>query len=152
MSTGRSKAEIVQELGRVMGAVDAVIRMNDPALLQEGVEAIRQVAAPDFVFALVTPAEVGGASTEYAGVEGFVEGWHDWLTVFDSFRIELGEQIEAGDKIISMARMRAAPKGTTATIDGTAAALFTFDGDKVRRMEFNLDQGAALRAAGVAES
>jgi SnoaL-like domain len=147
----QENVEIVQELGQVMAAEDAVIRMNDPSLLEEGVEAIRQVAAPDFVFALVTPAEVGSTTAEYAGVEGFVEGWHDWLAVFDSFRIEIGEPIEAGDKVISMARMTATPKGTTATIDGTAAALFTFDGNKVRRMEFNLDQEAALRAAGLRE-
>lgn len=151
MPPARSKAKIVQELGRVMAAEDAIIRMNDPALLAEGVEAIRQVAAPDFVFALVTPAEVGGTTAEYAGVDGFVDGWHDWLSVFDSFRVELGEQIEAGEKIILMARTTATPKGTNATITGTVAAVFTFDGDKVGRMEFNLDQEAALRAAGLSE-
>jgi hypothetical protein len=151
MSKDRSKAEIVRELTSLMAAEDAVVRMNDLALLEEGVEAIRQVAAPDFVFALVTPAEVGGTRAEYAGVEGFVAGWQDWLDVFDSFQVEPGEQIEAADKIISMVRTTAIPKGTTAAIEGSAAGVFTFDGDRISRMEFNLDQEAALRAAGLSE-
>src|SRR5688572_26170205 len=121
MSQERLKPKIVQELGRVMAAEDAVIRMNDPALFAEGVEAVRRVAAPDFVFALVTPAEVGGTTAEYAGVDGFVDGWHDWLGVFDSFRVELGEQLEAGEKIILLAATAATPKGTNATITGTVA-------------------------------
>jgi hypothetical protein len=145
MPTGR-RAEIVRELTCLMAAEDAVTRMNDPALLEEGVEAIRKVAGPDFVFALVTPAQVGGARAEYAGVEGFVDGWHDWLGVFDSFQIEPKEQIEAAGKVISLVRTTAIPKGTTATIEGTAAAVFSFDGDRVCRMEFNLDQEAVLRA------
>jgi hypothetical protein len=149
MSNGRSRAEIVRELTSVMAAEDAVIRMKDPALFEEGVEAIRQVAAPGFVFALVTPAQVGGATVEYAGVDGFVAGWHDWLDVFDSFQVEPGEQIEAGDKVIVMVRTTAIPKGTTAAIEGSAAGVFTFDGHRLRRMEFNLDQEAVLRAAGL---
>jgi ketosteroid isomerase-like protein len=141
-----SRTEIVRDLTRLMAAEDAVTRMNDPALREDAVEAIREVAAPDFVFALVTPAEVGGARAEYAGVEGFVDGWHDWLGVFDSFKVEPIEQIEAGDKVISMVRTTATPKGTTATIEGTVAGVFTFAGDRVCRMEFNLDQQAVLRA------
>jgi hypothetical protein len=53
-------------------------------------------------------------------VDGFVDGWHDWLSVFDSFQIEFGEQTEAGDELVAMARMTAVPKGTAATIEGAA--------------------------------
>lgn len=148
---GRSRIEIVRELGNLMAAEDAVTRMDDPALLEESVEAVRQVAAPDFVFALVTPAAVGGTRAEYPGVEGFLDGWHDWLAVFESFQVEIGEHIEAGDKVVSMARTRAVPKGTTAAIEGTVAAVFTFDGDQLSRLEFNLDQEAALRTLGLSE-
>jgi ketosteroid isomerase-like protein len=148
---GRSRIEIVRELGNLMAAEDAVTRMNDPALLKESVEAVRQVAAPDFVFALVTPAAVGGTRAECPGVEGFLDGWHDWLAVFESFQVEIGEHIEAGDKVVSMARTRAVPKGTTAAIEGTVAAVFTFDGDQLSRLEFNLDQEAALRTLGLSE-
>jgi ketosteroid isomerase-like protein len=147
----RSRTEIVRGLGNLMAAEDAVTRMNDPALLEEGIEAVRQVAAPDFVFALVTPAAVGGTRAEYPGIEGFVRGWHDWLAVFESFEVEMEEHIEAGDKVVSMARTRAIPKGTTAAIEGTVAAVFTFDADRVSRLEFNLDQDAVLRTLGLKE-
>lgn len=144
MSPRRSQEETVQELGRyLMAAEDPVVRANDPALLEEAIEALRRVVSPDFVFALVP--EVGGTSTEWAGVEGFVEGWHDWLNGFDGFRIMLGEQTSVGDKVALKAQMTAIPKGTTATIEGNAVAVFTFNGDTVRRMEFHLEQGAAFR-------
>src|SRR5688572_27711921 len=98
---GGSRMEIVRKLANLMAAEDAVARMNDPVLFEEGVEAIRQVAAPDFAFALVTPAAVGGTRAEYSGVEGFIEGWNDWLVVFESFQVEVGEHIEVGDKVVS---------------------------------------------------
>ena len=143
--------QIARKLADLMSAVDAVVRMNDPVLFEEGVEAVRQVAAPDFVFALVTPVAVGGTRAEYSGVEGFVEGWNDWLAVFESFQVEVGDHIEVGDKVVSMAHTKAVPKGTTAAIEGGGAAVFTFAGDQLSRLEFNLDREAVLRTLGLSE-
>jgi SnoaL-like domain len=150
-SGGSSRKEIVEQLSRLMTAEDPVARMNDPALLAEAVGELRRVVSSDFVFALFTPPEVGGMSAEYVGVDGFVDGWHDWLSAFDSFQIELGQQTEAGDEFVAIARMTAVPKGTAATIEGAAKAVFSFDGNKVRRMEFHLEQGTESRAGGPQE-
>src|SRR5687768_10146153 len=128
MSEAGSRREIVQGLGRVMTAEDPVARMNDPALLEEAVEALRRVVSSDFVFALYVPSEVGGASAEFVGVDGFVEGWHDWLGAFDSFRVEIEAETEHGDEFVATARTAAIPKGTTGTIEGVAEAVFSFDG------------------------
>jgi hypothetical protein len=150
-AAGPRRKEIVQELGRLMTAEDPVARMNDPALLGEAVEALRRAVSSDFVFALYTPSEVGGAGAEFVGVDGFVDGWHDWLSAFDSFRIEIGEETERGDEFVAAARMTATPKGTTGTIEGTAEAVFRFDGDRVQRLEFHLERGTAFAAAGLSE-
>ena len=151
MSEAGSRREIVQDLSRLMTAEDPVARMNDPTLLGEAVEALRRAVSSDFVFALYTPSEVGGASAEFAGVDGFVDGWHDWLTAFDSFRIELGEEAERGDDFVVAARTTAIPKGTTGTIEGTAEAVFKFDGNRVQRLEFHLERGTAFTADGLSE-
>jgi hypothetical protein len=148
MSLAESRREIVHELGRLMTAEDPVARMNDPALLEEAVETLRRVVASDFVFALYTPAEVGADSAEFVGVDGFVDGWHDWLSAFDSFRIEIGEETERDDEFIAAARMTAIPKGTTGGIEGTAEAVFRFDGDRVQRLEFHLERGTVFEAGG----
>ena len=134
-----------------MTAEDPVARMNDPALLEEAVETLRRMVSSDFVFALYTPAEIGGDSAEFVGVDGFVDGWHDWLSAFDSFRIEIGEETERGDEFVAAARMIAIPKGTTGAIEGAAEALFRFDGDRVQRLEFHLERGTAFEAGGVSE-
>jgi hypothetical protein len=151
MSPAEPRREIVEELGRLMTAEDPVARMNDPALLREAIEALRRAVSSDFVFALYTPSEVGGASAEFVGVDGFVDGWHDWLSAFDSFRIEIEEETERGDEFVAAARMTAIPKGTTATIEGTAEAVFRFDGDRVQRLEFHLERGTAFAAAGLSK-
>ena len=129
-----------------MTAEDPVARMNDPELLKEGVETLRRVVSSDFVFALYAPSEVSGASAEFVGVDGFVDGWHDWLSAFDSFRIEIGEETERGDEFLASARMTAIPKGTPGAIEGTAEALFRFDGDRVQRLEFHLERGTGFAA------
>jgi len=151
MSETGSRREIVHELGRLMTAEDPVTRMNDPKLLEEAVEVLRRAVASDFVFALYTPAEVGGASAEFVGVDGFVDGWHDWLSAFDSFRIEIEDETDRGDEFVAAARMTAIPKGTTGAIEGAAEAVFRFDGDRVQRLEFHLERGIAFAASGFSE-
>jgi hypothetical protein len=149
MSAAEStRREIVRELGHLMTAEDPVARMNEPALLEEAVNTLRHVVSSDFVFALYTPAEVGGDSAEFVGVDGFVDGWHDWLRAFDSFRIEIEEETERGDEFVAAARMTAIPKGTTGAIEGTAEAVFRFDGNRVQRMEFHLERGTAFAGQG----
>jgi hypothetical protein len=149
MSAAEStRREIVRELGHLMTAEDPVARMNDPALLEQAVNTLRRVVSSDFVFALYTPAEVGGDGAEFVGVDGFVDGWHDWLSAFDSFRIEIEEETERGDEFVAAARMTAIPKGTTGAIEGTAEAVFRFDGNRVQRMEFHLERGTAFAGQG----
>ena len=142
-----NNARVLELLGELLGAEDLVTRMNDEKLLKEGTDALAAVTWPDFEFALIGPDPAFRA--EFKGVEGFVEGWHDWLSAFDSYAMDVHEVIGTGDGFVGLARMKATPKGTGAVIEQEAAAALLFEDGKLRRMEFHLDRGEAMRAAGL---
>jgi hypothetical protein len=142
------RVRIVELLTRLMTSQDVIRRMKDEEFRAEGIAAIAAVTQPDFEFALIAPPELG-ISAEYRGVDGFVEGWEDWLSPFDRYLMEPGKAQEVDDRVVAFARMRATPKGTSAAIETEGGAVFHFEGDKIRRIEFHLDPDEALRAAGL---
>src|SRR5204862_7862 len=135
------------------------------------------LAEPGFEVAMIGPAYLG-RTVETSGAEGFREVWLDWTSAFESYRIDLERMIDAGERVVSLvtmcaktrtgaveieelrvrgkhlvalARHEATPKGTEATVEGTAAAVMTLRDGRLARIEFNLDRDAALRAAGLEE-
>jgi ketosteroid isomerase-like protein len=76
----------------------------------------------------------------------------DWLDMFDDFRSEPVELIDAGgDKVIAVVRISGRAKLSGVKTDLTYAALYTFrDGKIVRGREY-WTRDAALEAAGLSE-
>ena len=87
----------------------------------------------------------------HRGLTGYLEFWVDWLEPWESFRIEAEEYLDAGDKVVMLARQ----VGTTETggvpVDSLGAAVMTFEDGRVTRIEFHLDRDRAMKAAGLAE-
>jgi ketosteroid isomerase-like protein len=137
------------ELGKVIGAEDLVARINDESLLAEGVEVLSAAVTPDFEFVMVATESSGAQPVEFRGVEGYLEGLSEWVAPFDSYRIEIGRLIEAGDVVVGLARQIATPRGSQAAIETQAAALMIFGDGRLRRLEFHLDPNVAIRAAGL---
>jgi ketosteroid isomerase-like protein len=144
----RSNLETTRQLFDVLASEDVIVRMNDERLQAEGIQALRSAAALDFTFALVAPPELG-ISAEFEGLGGFAEGWNDWLSAFDSYRIEQGELHEAGEVVLATAHMVATPRGSNAAIETDSAAVLRFRDGKVERMEFHLDSAGAFASAGI---
>ncbi len=86
---------------------------------------------------------------ERPGVEGFVEGWLDWLEPFASFRVHLEETIDARDAFVTLVRQVGRPRGGISEVENEGAAVWWFDHGLLTRVEFHLDQAVALRAAGI---
>jgi ketosteroid isomerase-like protein len=81
------------------------------------------------------------------GVEGFVEGWRDWVAPFERFRVELDELTESGPHVLFLVRLIGRPRGVDTEIENEGAAVWTFEGEKLARVEFHLRRDAALRSA-----
>ncbi len=109
-------------------------------------EIIRQRAHPEFVTLMTSESAV---PTEWRGVEGFKEALTDWISPYESFRLELEETIVMEDKIVFLARQVATTKHAAVEVVTESATIWWLDGRQIRQAVFYLDQQAALKAAGL---
>ena len=95
-------------------------------------------------------AQPSGPPTEYAGMDGLIEGWRDWLTPWASYAVDVEDFLDAGEIVVALAVLRGETRRDRVTIEQQAAALATVVDGKIRRLEFHLDRRDALEAAGLA--
>jgi ketosteroid isomerase-like protein len=146
-------AEAVQIVERIQDALDVddvVGSFDDPEADLRIRQTFAEVAEPAFEVVMVGPDYVP-QRLELTGPNGFREAWEDWTSPFESFRIEVEEVLDAGDKVVSLVRQVGRTKTGGVEIESSAAAVWTIRGGKLQRVEFHLDRDAALRAAGVGD-
>jgi ketosteroid isomerase-like protein len=120
--------------------------LADPERIERLRGAVDEIAAEDLVVEMVGDE---GFRLERPGVEGFLESWRDWIQPFETFRVELEDVIESGPHLVVLVRQTGRPRGGGTEIENEGAAVWTFRGQRLRRVEFHLDRGMALRAAGL---
>jgi ketosteroid isomerase-like protein len=143
-----SKLELLEqtlEEGFPLGE-DVPTALADPKRERRLREVLGEVTAESFVVEMVGDQHF---RIERNGIDGFLEAWHDWAEAFAQFRVEVDDVVESGPHLITLVRQIGLPRGGTSEIENESAALWTFEGDKVTRVEFHLDPSAALRAAGL---
>ena len=138
---------MVEQIQQALTADDVVAALNDDQN-QTARDLFMRHAEPEFEVVMVGP-EYSSAKAEYAGLDGFVDAWRDWTSAFESFRIEVDEMVDAGDNVVSLVRQIGIPKSANAEIESQGAAVWMIREGRLRRVEFHLDRGAALRAAGI---
>jgi ketosteroid isomerase-like protein len=111
------------------------------------IDALLDLATPDCVMS----SQLLDASTEFQGREGIErfyamlsESWEEFRSVVDEYR-------DLGDHVLMLGRNKGRGKGSGMTIDGPTGAIYDFRDGKVSRIRLYLDQGEALRAAGLSE-
>lgn len=110
---------------------------------------LREHAAPDFVCAMVplppTP------EVTYPGVDGLERAWEDWGGAFESLRAEAEEIIESDAHVVMLVKQIAVTRHGGVEISQPSAIVWALAGERVARVEFHLDQAAALRAGGLGQ-
>jgi ketosteroid isomerase-like protein len=109
-------------------------------------DAIEEVAAKDLVVEMVGDESF---RRERPGVEGFLDSWRDWVEPFETFQVEVEDVVESGPHLVILVRQRGRPRGGDTEIESEGAAVWTFRGERLRRVEFHLDRSSAMRAAGL---
>jgi ketosteroid isomerase-like protein len=132
----------------VLVAGDVVAALDDTESEQRVRRTLMELAVPDFAVAMVGPAYVG-RTIELSGADGFREAWTDWTSPFSSYRIDLEEMIDAGDRVVSLVTMSGKTKTGGVEVEAAAAAVWTVVDGRLRRVEFHIDRESALRAAGL---
>lgn len=65
--------------------------------------------------------------------------------------MEIERLIDAGDRVVSLFRLRAVGAGSRAVVERRDGIVWTFRDDKLFRVDYFNDQGEALEAVGLGE-
>jgi ketosteroid isomerase-like protein len=142
----QENVELIQRLTAGAGS-DLVPLIRDDGAWAAFEEAIEPFVQPDCQVVAITP----GLTWEYSGVEGFREGWLDWLAPWASYRQELEEPIDLGDRIVILGRERGRLVDTDSEVETRSGAVYYLRNGKIARAEYYLTRGEALEAVGLSE-
>ena len=128
--------------------VEAIRRVHE-AMARGDFWTAREVFDPDIVWEW-SAAMSGMTGVEtYHGIAGVEAATRDFFEPWAWFRQEAEEFIEVGDHVAVLVRWHARMKGSDREVEGTAANLWTFRGDRVIRFKLFDSREEALEAAGL---
>jgi ketosteroid isomerase-like protein len=85
----------------------------------------------------------------YAGHEGIERWWADVAQIWDEFMPHTEElRNEGEDTLVARVHWRGRPKGSATELDGPAAAVIGFRGDKILSLSLFADEARALDSLG----
>jgi ketosteroid isomerase-like protein len=120
--------------------------LDGPAGIDQMAELLRGNVHPDFVTVMVSES---AGSQEFRGIEGFREALSDWISPYESFRLEIEEGLIEGDKLVFLARQVATTKHGAVEVETESATVWSVEDGLVRQAAFYLDRQMALEAAGI---
>jgi hypothetical protein len=86
------------------------------------------------------------------GIDAFRELWRDWLSAWESFRVEVKDLRPLADsRVLALVDMHARPKGGDVEMSLPGAAIWTLTDAQVSRIQLFLDRDRALEATGMSE-
>jgi len=137
--------ELVRTL-QPSGGVDlAEVYSADTSALVDGMAPLLD---PSFECAFIANESSGFTTLAFRGAEGFVAGWREWLSPWESYRIDAEEFIDAGEQVVVLARVRARTRRGGVEMEHAPGAVWTVEDGRIRRIEFYLEASQALAAAG----
>jgi ketosteroid isomerase-like protein len=134
------------DISKLMSDEDAMTRYEAPLL---------PLIHPSFDV-ILDPAHAGLSDTtrgrNLQGIDAFREMWRDWLSPWESFRLDVEDLLPLVDsRVLALADMRARPKTGGIEMSLRVAAIWTLTDGQVSRIQLFLDRDEALKAAGPSE-
>jgi ketosteroid isomerase-like protein len=144
--------ELVARVSSALLADNVVAVLEDEEQSEAALATLAEDAAPDFECVLVAPQYTGsGGRLTFSGVEGFREAWLEWLAPFETYSLEIEDLIDAGDRVVTLARQSATTRVGGVRMEEDTAAVWTVRDGKLASVEFHLDRDRAMKAAGLAD-
>jgi ketosteroid isomerase-like protein len=143
--------KVVEELQSLLATDDVVAGLEDVEQAEAFARAFARLADPEFEVQMFGPegSPPQGMGLKGRGTEGLTGVWEEWTSAFESFRIEIEEMIPAGEQVVTLVNLTGRTQTGGVELSQPAAAVWTVRGGKLTRAEFHLDQGRALRSAGL---
>jgi ketosteroid isomerase-like protein len=95
--------------------------------------------------------DIPDGKNPYRGVNGMTEWLSDFGEAWDSYVMEVERLIDAGDRVVSLFRIRAVGAGSGVAVERGDGMVWTFRDGKLARLDYFNDQAQALEAAGLSE-
>jgi ketosteroid isomerase-like protein len=95
--------------------------------------------------------DIPDARNPYSGAGGFDEWLSDFGAAWARWDMEIEQLDRAGDRVVSLLRLRAVGAGSGAVVERSDGIVWTFRDDKLFRVDYFNDQDEALEAVGLRE-
>jgi predicted ester cyclase len=118
------------------------------AFNREGVEATAPFIAEDLQ---VHPFPEWPGPPLYCGLDGFTKLVEEWTENFDDYAWRVERLIEAGERVVILARHSGRTKDQGVSVDEAVGGVFWLSGTRVVRMDYFLRWDEALEAVGLRE-
>jgi ketosteroid isomerase-like protein len=142
--------ELIRSMYDMLPAGDFAALARDEEAMAEVIAALGQIVDPEVEVSLFGPSYTQIRETR-RGIDGYAALWRDWLRPFHSYRIELEEMMDLGDRVLVLTRATARVEADSPEIVNAGATSFTVRDRRVTRVDSFLDRAVALEAAGLSE-
>jgi uncharacterized protein len=99
---------------------------------------------------VIEPGGIPGAR-RYRGYAGVAEAYSRWAAQWDDFSAEIERLVDAGERVVVLARHRGRGRSSGIPVEMTVAYLYTVRASKFVRWEMFSTEVEALEAAGLRE-
>ena len=106
---------------------------------------------PDLVWDTTTFSSAGLNLKRCVGLAETNRWLAEWAGAFENWSLEVEEEFDAGDRVVTFVRQRARAKQGGPELEMRFAQVWTFRDGLIARMEMYLDRSEALEAAGLRE-
>jgi ketosteroid isomerase-like protein len=137
----QQNVELVRALQPSGGADLAEVFAEDQSALAEEMSAL---VDPCFECVFIGNESSGSPTLSYRGPEGFIAGWREWLSPWESYRIDAEEFIDAGDEVVVLARVQARTRRGGVEMGHAPAAVWTVRDGRISKIEFYFERSQAL--------
>jgi ketosteroid isomerase-like protein len=94
---------------------------------------------------------VPGTEAEHVGLDGLRSAWLQWLEPWLTYRTEIEQAIDGGDRVLLLTRDYGRRAGSEHEIKVDGSAVWTVSDGKISRAEFFAHRADAFQAAGLPE-
>jgi len=124
---------------------DLVAAIEDPDWVEQAREGLAPLLAPGFEF--VTVSQSVGMPGRRTGVEGFFAAYRTYAEMWESYSLKPERFVEVGDKVVVEAKIAGTTRRGGVSLEQAVAAVYTFEGGRIRRIEEFSDVASAHAAA-----
>lgn len=112
------------------------------------VDAFGHFFHPDFE---TVPPGVPGTERVYVGIDGFRAAWLGWLEPWQTYRSEIKQTLDAGDRVLVLVNDYGCREGSAEEVKVDGSGVWTVRDGKIARAEFFAHRSEAFKAAGLSE-